>query len=276
VSTPLGDFIRIRRDATSPESVGLPIGPRRRAPGLRRSELATLAGISVEYLTRIEQGRDHHPSVQVANAIADALRLDVGERDHLRNLAKASSGHCLGPMPPRTEVRPAVRAILDQLEPGVAAVVTRAGDILAHTSGFERLAGPVGLFDDPAPNLTRFVFTDNRARNAFPDWDRIADERALEMWRGPKSDQLNALATELSTAAGAEFTRRLNGHAVRQAEPQRWRHPGVGELLLDCEILDLPAADGQQLMVLVPADEATGAALDRLHRSSAGTLRAVP
>jgi transcriptional regulator with XRE-family HTH domain len=275
VGTPLGDFVRIRRDATAPEQVGLPPGRRRRAPGLRRSELATLAGISVEYLTRIEQGRDQNPSVQVVNAIADALRLEVGEREHLRNLAKASSSECLGPTPPRTEVRRAVRAILDQLEPGAGAVSTACGDILAYTSGFDRLARPLGLLDHREPNLTRYVFTDERARDAFPDWDRIADERALLMWRGPKTDRTNALAAELAAAYGEEFTRRLNRHAIPAAGPQRWQHPVVGELRLDCEVLDLPAADGQQLMVLVPADDVTAAALDRLHRSSTGTLRAV-
>lgn len=275
VGTPLGDFIRIRRDATAPESVGLAAGTRRRAPGLRRTELATLAGISVEYLTRIEQGRDHNPSVQVVNAIADALRLEVSEREHLRNLSKASSGQCLGPTPPSVDVRPTVRAILDQLEPGVAAVTTPCGDILAHNTGFDRLVRSLGLLDHPEPNLTRFVFTDERARDAFPDWDRIADERALQMWRGPKNDRATTIAAEIAAAYGTEFTRRLNRHAMPPAGPQRWRHPVAGELRLDCEILDLPAADGQQLMVLVPADEHTSAALDLLHRSSAGNLRAV-
>ena len=275
MGTPLGDFIRLRRDATAPDAVGLTSGGRRRAPGLRRSELATLADISVEYLTRIEQGRDRNPSVQVVNAIADALRLDPGEREHLRNLTKVSSGQCVGPAPPSTVVRPSVHAVLDQLEPGIAAVTTRVGDILAHTSGFDRLARPLGLLDDDTPNLTRFVFTDERARSAFPDWDRIADQRALAMWQGPATERSSALAAELSAHSGAEFTRRLNRHVLPQAGPQRWLHPVAGELRLDCEVLELPAADGQQLMVLVAADEATTAALDRLYRSAAGALRAV-
>jgi len=84
MGTPLGDFPRARRDSTSPDVAGLPAGPRRRAPGLRRSELAALAGISVEYLVRIEQGRDRNPSAAVVNALAGALRLDAAEREHLR------------------------------------------------------------------------------------------------------------------------------------------------------------------------------------------------
>ena len=101
VSTPLGDFVHTRRDSTRPESIGLAAGGRRRAPGLRRSELAALAGISVEYLVRIEQGRDHNPSVAVVNALADALQLDPTEREHLRYLAKLTSGSCLELWPNR-------------------------------------------------------------------------------------------------------------------------------------------------------------------------------
>jgi transcriptional regulator with XRE-family HTH domain len=275
VGTPLGDFIRARRDATTPESVGVTSSGRRRAPGLRRTELATLAGISVEYLTRIEQGRDRNPSVQVVSAIADALRLDIEEQEHLRNVTKASSGECVGPRAPSTVVRPAVRAILDQLEPGIAAVTNRLGDILASTDGFDRLTRPLGLLDDPAPNLTRFVFTDERARQVFPEWGRVADQRAFELWRGPSTERAAAFTAELSDAAGAEFTRRLNRQAVPRGGPQQWLHPYVGELRLECEALELPAADGQQLMVLLPADEATAAALDSLHRTATGSLRAV-
>src|SRR6266705_442153 len=123
MSTPLGDFLRARRDATDPAAVGLSAGQRRRAPGLRRSELAALAGISVEYLVRIEQGRDRNPSVSVINALAEALRLDASERGHLHN----------------------------------------------------------GLLDGQYPNLTRFVFTDQRARRIFPEWERIADEAAFPL-----------------------------------------------------------------------------------------------
>ncbi len=276
MATPLGDFIRSRRDATTPAQVGLPAGERRRAPGLRRSELASAAGISVEYLTRIEQGRDRNPSVPVINAIADALRLDKGEREHLRYLTKASSGECVAPSPPSTDVRPPVRAVLNQLEPGIAVVANRLGDLLAYTSGFERLARPLGLLDTAAPNLTRFVFTDDRARDAFPDWDRIASERALEVWRAPRTDEAAAFEAALAATAGEEFTRRRDSHDLPAPGPQRWLHPVAGELRLECEVMDLPAGEGQQLLVMVPADDATAAALDKLHwGGEAGTLRAV-
>src|SRR5206468_8623628 len=95
MGTPLGDFIRAKRDSIQPESLGLPNHGRRRSPGLRRLDLAARAGISVEYLTRMEQGRDRNPSVAVVNALADALSLDQAERNHLRYLAKITAGECL-------------------------------------------------------------------------------------------------------------------------------------------------------------------------------------
>jgi transcriptional regulator with XRE-family HTH domain len=255
--------------------VGLPAGARRRVPGLRRSELAALAGISVEYLVRIEQGRDRSPSVSVVNALADALRLDITERWHLRHLAKQSSGTCLGtPAQARLDVRPTVRALLDQLEPGIALVTNRLGDVLAFTSGFELLARPIGLLDAPQPNLTRFAFTDDRARKAFPDWAHIADERAFDLFLAP-AEQSERLVAELAAAAGAEFTRRLHGHDLPPGDTQRWSVPAVDELRLEREVLELPAADAQQVVVYLPADQTTADALNRLRRNASGTLRAV-
>src|SRR5689334_10017431 len=96
MGTPLGDFVRAKRDSIQPESFGLVDRSRRRSPGLRRSDLAARAGVSVEYLTRIEQGRDRNPSPAVINALADALSLDAAEREHLRYLAKITGGACAG------------------------------------------------------------------------------------------------------------------------------------------------------------------------------------
>ena len=273
MSTPLGDYLRARRDATTPAAVGLTGGERRRAPGLRRSEVAALAGISVEYLVRIEQGRDNNPSSSVLNALADALRLDVTERDHLREVAKCSSGTCgAAARPPRLDVRPTVRALLAQIEPGIAYVTNRLGDLLAYTESFEMLARPAGLLEDPHPNLTRFVFADNRARSLFPEWDRIADERALPLSFGAPSGRSDQLIAELTALAGAEFTQRLHSHGLPRSARQVWSHPVSGELCFDRETLEFPAADAQQLVVLLPADEATQAAMNRPRRGSGLTL----
>src|SRR5687768_10828382 len=146
----LGEYLRSRREAITPAQVGLPDGPRRRTPGLRRAELATLAGVSVEYLTRLEQGRDRHPSPQVLGALADALHLDVDQRFHVHLLAKDGGPICSGRVTPASAVRPTVRALLDRLEPAPAYVVNRLGSLIAYTEGYRRLAGPVGLLDaDP-------------------------------------------------------------------------------------------------------------------------------
>lgn len=269
----LGSFIRDRRDQTTPESVGLPAGVRRRAPGLRRSELATLAGISVEYLVRIEQGRDRNPSPQVLRAIGDALRFDAAAHEHLRTLAMASGGQCLGPYSSGREVRSGTLALLEQLEPGVAVLSNRLGDLLAHTATFELLARPLGLLDGEEPNLTAYVFLDPRSREAFPDWDRVADDLVTNLYRGPNPVASRDLMVRLSEQAGAEFADRLRRHDPPHGGVWRWRHPTAGELRFEVEELELPAADNQQLQVLMPADEATAEALDLLRRRRA--LRAV-
>jgi transcriptional regulator with XRE-family HTH domain len=267
MGTPLGDFLRARRDATDPEAVGLPAGDRRRAAGLRRSEVAALAGISVEYLVRIEQGRDRHPSAAVINALADAFRLDAAEREHLRHVAKCSSGTCgAAASSHRLDVRPSVRSLLAQLEPGIAFVTNRLGDVLAYTSGFDLLARPAGLLDSPSPSLTRFVFADERARRVFPEWDRVADERAFHLSLGAPSRRSEQLIAELTAVAGPEFTDRVHSRRLPRAGAQAWCHPAAGGLLFDRELLDLPAADAQQLVVLLPANDSTSAALSKLRR----------
>jgi transcriptional regulator with XRE-family HTH domain len=279
----LGIFLRTRRQAVTPAEVGLPSGARRRTAGLRRAELATLAGISVEYLARLEQGRDRHPSAQVLAAVADALRMSFDERLHLRRLAKATGGAdrllCPAAQPPTRSVRPTVRALLDRLEPGPALVVNRLSEVLAFTTGFARLAGPIGLLEAQPPSLVRFVFTDARARAAYPEWDRIADEQVatlkIESSRG--DPHIAELADELIVTAGTEFTDRLKAapSLPERAGVQRLVHPAVGELRLAYEILQLPDADDQRLVVYLPADDATSTALDHLTRRRPAALRAV-
>ncbi|GAA1398150.1 helix-turn-helix transcriptional regulator [Pseudonocardia kongjuensis] len=254
--SPLGEFLRTRRDGARPGDFGLPLGPRRRAPGLRRSELAALAGISVEYLVRIEQGRDRHPSSAVVHALADALRLDAADREHLRHLTKVTDGsECLAGSPvPRDGVRPGVQRLLDLVEPGVALVTDRLGTVLAHTRAFAALAGASGLLDDPRPSLTRYLLVDPRAREVFPDRDRLADEQIAQVWLGPPPEQLDGFRAGLPAAALAELDDRLARHPRGARGVLRWRHP-AGELRLDREILELPADDGLQLTVLLPADD---------------------
>ncbi|MEU2925098.1 helix-turn-helix transcriptional regulator [Streptomyces sp. NPDC007251] len=277
MGTPLGDFIRAKRDSIQPETLGLPDRGRRRSPGLRRLDLAARAGISVEYLTRIEQGRDRSPSVAVVNALADALSLDAAERNHLRYLAKITGGACTAhrsPAPPRRDVRPALLQTLRLLEPGIAVVTNRLGDILARTSGYELLTAGTGLLDGDAPNLTRYVFTDPRARAFFADWDQVADEQAFDLWLGPSAENSEWLSAELAPLAGPEFTRRLNRHLVPRRGALRLTHPTGPPLRLTRETLDAPT-DAQQLVVFLPADEHTREALTELRAGQRGRLRAI-
>lgn len=277
----LGNFLRTCREAVTPAEVGLPTGPRRRTPGLRRSEVATLAGVSVEYLARLEQGRDRHPSPQVMGALADALRLSMEERFHLRRLEKETSGDpcCPTASAPAQSVRPTVRALIDRLEPAPAVLLNRLSDVLAYTSGYERIVGPTGLLDGERPNLIRFLFTDERARSAYPEWDRVADEQVASL----RSDSMltdphaEGFADELTVIAGAPFADRMATvpRLPRRSGVDRMTHPEVGALLLSYETLALPEGDEQRLVVYLPADDASSAALDRLNGRQPGGLRAV-
>jgi transcriptional regulator with XRE-family HTH domain len=180
---------------------------------VRRSDVAALAKISVEYLTRIEQGKDRKPSPGVIQALADALNLDAVEREHLNYLAKITGGACTAhrtPVPPQREVRSTVLETLRLLEPGLAAITNRLGDLLAFTGGFESVMRGIGVLDGDQPNLTRFVFTDPRARTSLPDWDQVADECAFDLWMGPSAEISEWFSAEIAPVAGPEFTRRMN------------------------------------------------------------------
>lgn len=263
----LGMFLRSRRETMTPAELGLPAGARRRTPGLRRSEVAALAGVSVEYVTRLEQGRDRHPSAAVLGALAGVLGLSASERVHLHRLSKgADPGFtCRAEATLAREVRPTVRVILDRLEPTAAVLANLAGDLLVWTTGFEWLAGPTGLLDGDPPNLNRYVFTDRRSRTTFPDWDLVADHRVADLKQGPfRADpHLATLADELTVTAGEAFERRATEMAgvPHPSGVHRWLHPTAGELRMAYETLDLPADDGQRLIIHLPADPATEAAL---------------
>lgn len=268
--TELGAFLRAHREAVLPSAVGLPNVHRRRTPGLRRAELATLAGISVDYLTRLEQGRDRSPSTQVLAALAETLGLSREERIHLHRLAKGvGGGTCDGlPATPTRTVRPTVQALLDRLEPTPALVANRAGDLLAWTTGFARLAAPTGLLETDPPNLVRYVFTNPRARDVHPDWDTVAAERAAALRTAAALGDLHSalLGEELTITADARFRAKFEGSAALPARTgvERWTHPEAGELRLAYESLELPDPDEQRLVVYLASDETTTTALDGL------------
>lgn len=280
MSNELGAFIRTLREGVSPGDVGLPAASRRRTPGLRRSELAMLADISVEYLTRLEQGRDRHPSAQVVGSLAEALGLSPADRSHLRLMWKSAGGGDVicAPDAPASEIRPTVRALLDRLGTTPAVLLNRLSDIVTFTRGYELLAAPLGIIDEPAPNLLRYVFTDPRARDAFPEWDRVADHEVVRFrTAAPPDEHSTELSDDLTVIAGAAFHDRMSAATTvaTRTGVERWRHPEVGELRLAFESLDLPDDALLQLVVLLPADDASAAALDQLAGRRPGTLHAV-
>jgi transcriptional regulator with XRE-family HTH domain len=268
-STDLGVFLRARREALRPGDVGLADNGRRRTPGLRREEVAALAGVSLDYLTRIEQGRDVHPSAWVLAALAAALRLTDEERTHLAKLAAMAHSPELCPeaTPIADDVAPGVRHLLDGLVTTPAFVVGPIGDVVAWNEPWARVVGALGLLDAVPPNLARYVFTHPRAREVYADWDTAADEqvggmRAAEP-RWGEEPAFAALLAELLTVDG--FSTRWSTHPVqaKQRGTKQLVHPDVGPLEIAYEVL-LLADDEQRLMTWRAADDATARRLATL------------
>lgn len=272
----LADFLRARRERLTPADVGLPDTGRRRTPGLRREEVATLAGVSIDYLIRLEQGRDTHPSPAVLGALATALRLNDEEKRHLATIgAEKDRGLCPSTMTSEREVPRTVRLLLDRLG-GIPAFVTGPyGDILAWTDPFERLVEPIGMLDADVPNLARYVFLHPGARAAHPDWDTAADEQAQRLrtasTRWAYDDGLVDLLAELHDVP--EFASRWSTHEVaEQRRGSAWlAHPTLGKLQIEFEVLLLADDNGQRLETWLPADAPTTSAFDSLAAIEAPT-----
>jgi hypothetical protein len=215
----------------------------------------------------------------VLAALAGALQLDEDDLADLRQLAAISSGRELCPRsrPLAQAVRPTVAAMLEAWEPGAAFVVNRLSDVLAFTRGFERIVGPLGLLDRDPPNLVRFMFGDERSRAAYPDWDAVADDAVSSLRAGFASEDPDAAELVGELAEATAFAKRWNSKPMRQKRSgiKRIVHPDVGELRVAFETLQLPDADEQRLVLWLPADEATSAALDQLNGRYPGALHAV-
>jgi transcriptional regulator with XRE-family HTH domain len=267
----LAEFLRARREGLTPGEVGLPDSGRRRTPGLRREEVAALAGVSIDYLVRLEQGRDTHPSPSVLLALADALRLGDEERAHLVKLSAIGSSPELCPSfePLATEVEPRVQLLLDRMGATPAFAKSPMFDILAVNATFEALARPLGILDGPAApgNLVRFTFTHPAARRVFPDWELLADGEVAALRAAEPRLSLDARFGELLAELEAvpAFAERWSAHHVARKAPHTKRvvHPAVGELRVDLEVLEVAGTDGLQVIVWLPADEATDAAIRR-------------
>jgi transcriptional regulator with XRE-family HTH domain len=251
------EFLVSRRAKVTPERAGLPAyGSNRRVKGLRREEVALLAGISAEYYVRLERGNVRGVSEGVLDGVARALQLDEAERMHLFHLARAvnPAPHRGGRRPTQERVRPVVQRILDSLVGAPAFVRNDRLDVLAANQLGAAFYAP--LFDDPARpvNAARFVFLDPHADEFFVDWDTIANDAVgilrAEAGRSPHDKRLSDLVGELSTRSG-EFRVRWAAHDVKlhRTGVKRFHHPVVGDLTLDFEALALPGDPGQTMLV---------------------------
>ena len=244
------DFLTSRRARISPQQAGLTSYGRRRVPGLRREEVATLAGVSADYLARLERGNLTGVSDSVLEAVARALQLDDAERAHLFDLARAAnaspSSRVRGPAPQR--VRPGLQQLLDAMTGAAAVVGNGRGDYLAANRLGRALFAP--LFDGPARgNGARFMFLDPASGDFYPDWEQgahaiVASLRG-EAGRNPYDRALTDLVGELSTRSDV-FRTLWAAHDVRlhRTGTKRIHHPLVGDLELTYEALALTADDG--------------------------------
>jgi transcriptional regulator with XRE-family HTH domain len=249
------DFLASRRARITPEQAGLPAyGANRRVTGLRREEVALLAGVSVDYYTRLERGNLNGVSASVLEALAGALQLDEAERAHLFDLAHAASATTRSPRQGNQRVRPGVQRILDAMTGVPAYVRNGRRDVLAaNRLGFALYSE---AYADPARpvNIARFVFLNPRARTFFINWERAANDTVailrIEAGRNPYDQGLTNLVGELSTRS-EEFRTRWAAHNVRfhRTGFKDVHHPVVGELHLAFEALDLPADPGLSLVV---------------------------
>ncbi len=275
----LREFLTTRRAKITPEQAGLPVyGANRRVTGLRREEVALLAGISVEYYTRLERGSVGSVSDGVLDGLVHALQLDEAERDHLYRLVRTASTPANRRTPRRSptkkRVRPTVQRILDQM-PMPAYLRNGRFDVLAANDLGRALYSP--LYEQAEthtpgtpPNSARFVFLDPNAADFFLDYDKVANDCVAflraEAGRDPYSKELSDLVGELSTRS-EDFRRRWAAHDVKyhRTGRKRFHHPLVGDLELDYEAFELPGDPGQRINVYTaPPDSPSQEALNLL------------
>src|SRR6201996_1119876 len=255
-------FLASRRERITPGQAGLPAygGGNRRVKGLRREEVALLAGVSIDYYVRMERGNLAGASDSVLDGVANALQLDDAEREHLFALARAAGPSARRPRPAPATVRPVVQQVLDAVTEAPAWVRNARHDILAMNSLAQALYSPVlhsavaGATSKRPANTTRFLYLDPSAREFFIDFDRMAMDAAamlrLEAGRNPHDKDLITLVGELSTQSEL-FRRHWASQNVKfhRSGRKRLRHPAVGELDLNFEAMQLPSEPELQLNI---------------------------
>jgi transcriptional regulator with XRE-family HTH domain len=271
------EFLSSRRARITPEQAGLPAyGGNRRVEGLRREEVAMLAGVSVDYYVRMERGNLSGASESVLDALAHALQLDEAEREHLFTLARTAGTSPRRRRTTPTSLRPAVQQVLDAITDAPAWVRNGRHDIMAMNRLARALYAPV-LADPRRPaNTTRFIYLDPAAPEFFVDWERVAADAAamlrLEAGRNPNDPALITLVGELSTRSEI-FRQRWASHDVQyhRSGRKRLRHPVVGQLDLNFESMELPSEPGLFLNVYTATPDSPSADALKMLASWAAT-----
>ncbi|WP_328609613.1 helix-turn-helix transcriptional regulator [Amycolatopsis sp. NBC_00345] len=261
----LGEFLRSRRARVTPAEAGLGPGDGvRRVPGLRREEVARLAGVNVDYYVRLERGSRGNPSDSVLDAVARALRLNTTERAHLFALARPGSARPARRAVPPQRVRPSVYRILEAHEPLPAMVLGRRMDVLAANRPARALYTDWAALPGPSRNMPRFLFTDPAAREVLVDWAAGAAEAVahLRLYQGrhPGDPLLADLVADLSVA-DADFRAWWGEHDVHQHTfgAKAFRHPVAGEFTLAYDLLGV-LDDADQFLTLYTAEPGTDSA----------------
>jgi transcriptional regulator with XRE-family HTH domain len=264
----LAHFLRSRRARLQPTDVGLPGAGRRRTPGLRRAEVAQLAGISPDYYVRLEQGRNVRPSPGVLDALARALRLDEDERAHLYLLARSEAAPRRGGAADR--VHPRVRRLVEVVDPTPAVVVNTRLDVLAWNRMYTALCGDFSLLPRERRNLVWQAFSDPATRTFHADWETAARQGIAHLRaaaaQDPDDPATKALIGELSVKS-AEFRTWWARHdvAVYSSGRKELQHPTVGRVILDYQAFQIPNTRDQQLVLYTaPAGSPSQDALDLL------------
>ncbi|MFD9241451.1 helix-turn-helix domain-containing protein [Streptomyces sp. NPDC059556] len=268
LSAELSEFLRSRRARLKPEDVGLPeFGRHRRVPGLRREELAQLAGVSVAYYTRLEQGNGRNVSMEVLDSIARALRLSDTERAHLTHLAKPTAKkkqHRAAIARPQ-QVRPGLRHLLDAMEGVPAFLVGRRLDVLAWNRMARALMGDFEAMEPAERNVARMVFLGPNSRDLYRDWECKATEvvSVLRLYAGcyPEDPALLALVGELSVRS-EEFRSLWAAHTVADKGhgTKVLRHPLVGEMTLTYESMQVAGGDPDLMLITYQAEPGSASA----------------
>ena len=281
--TEIREFLTSRRARITPDQAGLPVyGDNRRVPGLRREEVALLAGVSADYYTQVERGSVNGVSDTVLEALVRALQLDDAERSHLFNLIRAlRTTNQTRRRPPKHRVRSSVQRLLDAMTGAPAYVRNEYGDLVASNALGRALYSELFDGEHGPPNVARFVFLDRRAPALFIDWDEVANQIVAairaQVGRDPYDRRLSDLVGELSTRSEV-FRVRWAAQNVRHHDTgiKRFQHHAVGPLELSSEALPLPADAGLTLVTYTAEAESRSEDTLKLLGSWAAAIESKP